>query len=129
MKILILVFTNKIPRLRTNAVTIKKNGIVANMTVCAYQSHRKLFEIKLASENIGIQLLFSKLLIAASEANVRKLQISADDSVFKLCKIDEFKRCGNEMLKKAKNLTISIIKPPKVIECDNEKLQILQEIP
>lgn len=37
--------TNKIPRLRTNVVSIKRNGTVSNLTICAYQSHRKLFEI------------------------------------------------------------------------------------
>lgn len=120
-------FTNKIPRLRTNAVNIKKNGTVSNMTVCAYQSHKKLFELKLANENVSIQQLFSKLLSAASETKVKKLQISADDSVFKLCEINEFKQCGNELLRKAKNLTISIIKPPKVIECAREKMEILEK--
>lgn len=119
--------TNKIPRLRTNVVTIKKNGTVANMTVCAYKSHKKLFELKLANENIGMKHLFSKLLNAASQANVKKLQIATDDSIFKLCTIDEFKKCGNEILKRTKNMSISIIRPPKEIVCDEEKLEILKK--
>lgn len=41
--------------------------------------------------------------------------------------MNDFKRCGNEVLKKAKNLTISIIRPPKVIESDQEKLEILKK--
>lgn len=97
------------------------------MTICAYQSHKKLLDIKLANEKVSMQQLFSKLLSAASEAKVKKLQISADDSIFKLCRIEEFKKSGNEMLRKAKNLSISIIKPPKVIENDQEKLSILEK--
>lgn len=120
-------FTNKIPRLRTNVVTIKKNGTVSNMTICAYQSHKKLFELKLANEKVSIQQLFSQLLSAASKSRVKRLQISADDSIFKLCSVTEFKKCGNEMLKRAKNLTISIIKPPKVIGSDLEKQNILNK--
>lgn len=77
-------FTNKIPRLRTNAVTIKKNGTVSNLTICAYQSHRKIFEIKLASEKVSIPQLFTKLLSAASKSNVKRLQMSADDSIFNI---------------------------------------------
>lgn len=120
-------FTNKIPRLRTNAVSIKKNGIVTNMTITAYQSHKKLFVLKLANEKVSIPQLFSKLLEAASKTNVKKLQISTDDSVFKLCTISEFKKCGNDMLKKAKNMSISIIKPPRMIESQDEKMEILEK--
>lgn len=39
----------------------------------------------------------------------------------------EFKKCGNDMLKRHKSLSISIIKPPKVIDSDQEKLDILKK--
>lgn len=120
-------FTNKIPRLKTTSVTLKRDSTVRSMSFSAYKSHKKLFEIKLASEKVSMQLLFSKLLEAASTYNVKKLQISSNDSVFKLCTISEFKKCGNEVLRKSKNLSIMIIKPPTLIDNDQEKEEILKK--
>lgn len=48
--------------LKTNVVSIKKNGIVSTMNLSEYQSHKKLFELKLVSEGVSMQQLFSKLL-------------------------------------------------------------------
>lgn len=55
-------------------------------------------------------------------------KISSEDSIFKMCNTVEFKKSGNEMLKKAKFLSIAIIKPPKVIDSVQEKLSILKKI-
>lgn len=117
-------FTKKVPRLKTKAITVDKSkGSIQNITIVAYKAHSKLFEFKLEGK-VNMKLLFTKLQDAASAKQVKKLQISLDDSIFKLCNIDEFKSCGNEALR---NLSIMIIKPPINILNECEKLEIFKK--
>lgn len=118
-------FTNKIPRLKTNLITVNKiNGKMASIAMTAHRAHCKLFNLKLESENVTLTAVFSKLQNVANANKIKHMQISRSDSIFKGCQVEDFKSVGNKILK---TLTISIIKPPKIVVDASEKLNLMQK--
>lgn len=118
-------FTRKIARLKTRSITISKiNGSITGIAIAAHIAHCKLFEFTLNSVKVTLTVIFSKLQSVANANNIKYLQISREDSIFKVCKIEDFKAIGNKILK---NLTISIIKPPKIVVDASEKQSLLEK--
>lgn len=60
---------------------------------------------------------------AANAINIKQVQISKDDEMFKLCTLENFKMLGNKALSK---LMISIIETPKTIDDIAERMQIVK---
>lgn len=117
-------FTKKIPRLKTTATNANKNGSIASIALTAHRAHRKLFSCALDGGKVTLTVFFSKLQKIANAYKIKQMQLSRDDKIFKLCKIQDFKEIGNKTLK---TLTISIIKPPKPISDASERQKLLEK--
>lgn len=116
-------FSSKVPRLKTRSINIDTSGLINSIAIAAHRAHRKLFEVTLNKGKETLTVLFSKLQKVANVNQIKNLQISRDDKIFKLCRVEEFKSIGNKVLR---SLTISIFKPPKVVTDASEKLEIIK---
>lgn len=109
-------FSTKIPRLK---MKIEPTGAIFQIN----KANGKLLRYKLCNR-VTLSLIFSKLQYIADTHSIKHMQISRIDNIFKECKIEDFKVVGNRVLK---NLTISIIRPPKVIIDASEKLKLMKK--
>lgn len=117
-------FNKKIPRLKTKSMLLSKmTGSMNEITLIAHLAHSKAFKFTLKGK-ITLTTIFSALQSLAKDRKLKNLQISRNDNIFKLCTIEDFKTVGNRVLK---NLTISIIKPPKVVVDASEKLKLMEK--
>lgn len=117
-------FHKKIPRLKTKSMLLRKKTRSMNeITLIAHQAHSKAFKFTLRGK-ITLTTIFSAIQSLANKGKLKNLQISRNDNIFKLCTIEDFKIVGNRVLK---NLTISIIKPPKTVVDATEKLKLMEK--
>lgn len=117
-------FTKKIPKLRTTKIAKNSDGSTAKITIAAFMAHSKLFEFSLVKQQVTLSVLFGKLQYVTNTKKITNLQMSRDDKIFQLCRIEDFKSIGNKFLR---NLTISIIKPPKKVIDASEKQKLMEK--
>lgn len=112
-----------VPRIQTKSLSLHKlKKSICGLTMAAYSAHRKIFLIKLANEGVSLRALFENMQKAASVHGIKLIQLSINDTLFSTCTIDEFKESGNKVLT---NLQICLIKPPKKVMDEGEKMTIL----
>lgn len=120
----------KIPRIRMRAIQLNKKdkSRIDSVIICAYQRHKKLFEFiidkKPGNEILTLKSLISQLQNAAGQHDVKQIQWPMDDFIFTTCTREDFKRACNEILV---DLTIILVKKPKLIRDGNEKFELLSK--
>lgn len=118
-------YLKKVPKLLTRSISLNKiTKSVCGSTLAAYGGHRKIFELRLANDAVSLKTLFENLQQAANQHGVSKLQMSIRDSLFSIFALNDFKSGGNSELT---TLEISLIKPPKVLTDNSEKLKIIKQ--
>lgn len=117
-------FSKTTPKLRTTKIAKNSDGSTASITIAAFLAHSKLFEFSLVKGKVSLSELFTKLQYVTNTRKITNLQMSRDDKIFQLCRIEDFKSIGNKFLRK---LTISIIKPPKKVIDASEKLKLMEK--
>lgn len=119
-------FDKKLPRIRVHSIKMAENAQCAeSITLYAYSKHKKLFELQvlnLVNERLSPKKIFSELDITTKQLRINKIQWPINDKIFEICDINEFKRAGNEFLK---HLEVALIKSPRIVKENNEKLEIL----
>lgn len=108
-----------VPRLTTNE----------NMKVCAHLKRKIIFELDigefLANETVLVEKLLSQIEKLLGKNSICKLKWQLNDKIFKLVPLSDFKQACFETLKK---ISISLIRPVEIVENNNEKLNILQQL-
>lgn len=104
-----------------------KNNMLTQVTVRVFQNHLTLFSCDIdtkPNERITLESVLSKLNGMAKAQNIKTMQWSLDDEIFKHCNINEFKQACNNVLT---DVTIALIKRPQLISSDEEKHEILKQ--
>lgn len=116
----------KNPRVRITNCKINKNGIPTQINLSAYKHHKKIFEIILGLDNEKVTLLalLSKLQDKAKIFNIKLIEWPLHDYIFEMCTVNEFKKLANTILT---DLQINLVKTPKEIKNDEEKINILEK--
>lgn len=117
-------FNKRIPKLKTTQINANDKNEIKSIKMSIFKSHRKLLNIELANERLTLKSIISKMQIAASNANIREVQLPINDGIFKICTLTDFKMvCNNEL----NELKIILIKQPTFITDTNERFKILEK--
>lgn len=114
-------FSKHIPRAKTTLINTS-GSIVNEIIISAYLKHKILFEIRMI-EKLTLKSIISKLNIFANQYNVQHIQWPLNDKIFEFCTKEEFKLACNSFLT---NVSISLINPPKIINDEKEKLNLIK---
>lgn len=121
-------FDKKIPRLRTTTIDTQNiRSKLASIKMNIFFGHRRIHEIKVddsANEKLTLNAILSKLQKAADVMKINSIQWPLNDSIFKLCKYEEFKEACNGVLT---NLQIILTKPPQIVTDTEQKREILDQ--
>lgn len=117
-----------IPALKTTSISYDpKRDVIVGITLCVFKKNKNrniLFDICLENENLSIAKILSKVQKAARHHNIKRMQMSLADKLFKLCSIDRFKSVCNDSLDE---LQIILCKEPTQISSEQEKLELMQK--
>lgn len=115
-------YSAKIPRIFTKNMN---NNLKPLLNI--YIKSKKICEIDMSkmivNEKFNLGQILSRLEIEANIHKIYKIQWPLDDEIFTLFTINEMK---NAVYKSIKNLQIILIKRPKTIKDDIEKLELLK---
>lgn len=114
----------KIPRVRITNCKFNNNGLPTKLTLCAYQNHNKIFEIRLENEKVTLNTLLSNLEVETSSLNIKIIEWPLHDLMFKMCTLTEFKNASNNNLT---NLQIRLITTPIIIKDKEKRQEILNK--
>lgn len=114
------------PRVRITNCKLNDSGIPLLITLCAFQNHRKIFELKfgLDNEKVTLNIFLSKLQCEASAMNIKLIEWPLHDIIFKMCTINKFKAASNDILT---DLQINLVKSPIIVENVEERENILKK--
>lgn len=115
-------YSKKVPKIKTKILAVRQKHVQC-VVIKTYKAHKLLYSIRLENENVNMRSIFSKMQQAANSMNIKQLQISKDDDMFKLCTLENFKLIGNKELSKLK---ISIVNMPQTVYDSAEKMQIIK---
>lgn len=121
-------YDKNIPRIRIRELVGDKNtGEIVQIKMNLYHNRKVLTKIEMnaaVNDKLSLNAILSRLQSAADALNLNKIQWPLNDTIFKLCTEEEFKKACNETLN---NLTISLIKPCIIINDEQEKINLLHK--
>lgn len=124
----IIGYDKNIPRIRIGELIGDKNtGEIVKIKMNLYHKRKVLSKIEMnatAKDKLSLNTIMSRLQSAADAINLKKIQWPLNDTIFKLCTEEEFKKACNETLN---NLVISLIRPCIIINDEQEKINLLRK--
>lgn len=116
------------PRIRIRElIGDKVTGEIVQIKMNLYHRRKVLTKIEMnatANDKLSLNTILSRLQSAADALKINKIQWPLNDTIFKLCTEEEFKKACNETLN---NLIISLVKPCIIINDEQEKIELLHK--
>lgn len=116
--------SKQIPRVRITNAKIDKHNCFSQITLNAFQNHKKIFQFTLDNEKVTLNELLSTLQCEARKFNLKIIEWPLHDIVFQMCTIEQFKNASNNILK---HLQIRLIQTPTTIDNKIERENILNK--
>lgn len=117
-------FEKGIPRVK--CIRLRTQLKITHLKLYAYEGHRRILNVDLhdmiVNEKLALESVLSKVQKEANNHNVTKLQWPLNDEIFSYCTVNEFKNACEKILR---NLQIKLIRRPKTVINDDEKVDLM----